>query len=76
MFGLHDPISEAALDPEWRALVAQQAHTLAALLRCLQASVAGAQRADAARLQVLAADAERFLVAQAQQHARLERARG
>jgi hypothetical protein len=64
------------LDPEWRTLVAQEAHTLAVLLHRLQAAVARAPRADAARLQVLAADAERLLAAQAQQHVSLERELG
>jgi hypothetical protein len=75
-FGLCADGPDDTLDPEWRALVAQQAHTLAALLRRLQAAVARAQRADAARLQVLAAEAERFLAAQAHQHVSLERELG
>jgi len=66
-------VSDETLDPEWRAFVAQQAHTLAALLHRLQAAVARTPRAEAARLPALAADAERLLTAQAHQHVSLER---
>jgi hypothetical protein len=71
--GLHDDVPEPALDPEWCALVRQQAHTLAVMLHRIQAAVAGAPcRTDTPRLQALAADAERLLTAQAQEHVNLE----
>ena len=77
MVGLHEAVPEVDLDLEWRVLVRQQAHTLTGMLQRLQTAVAEFHRhIDAFRLQTLAADAERFLVAQAQQHVRLERARG
>src|SRR5712692_2084890 len=78
-FGLFADVPEAALDPEWHALVSQQARTLAGMLQRLQTAVAGVpQRTDARRhttrgLQALVADAERLLTAQAQQQVRLER---
>jgi hypothetical protein len=43
-FGLHDDVPERTLDPEWRALVSQQAHTLAAMMHRLQTAVAGVHR--------------------------------
>jgi hypothetical protein len=65
-FGLQDNVPEAPLDPEWRALVRQHAHTLAAMLQRIQTAVVGARRrTDPLRLQTLAADAERLLAAQA-----------
>ena len=71
-FGLHEDIPEAALDPEWRALVSQQACTLAGMLQRLQTAVAeGQRRTDALRLQALAAAAEQLLTAQ--EHVNLER---
>jgi len=74
LFGLHEDGSEAALDPEWRALVRQQAHTLAAMLQHIQTAGVGVQRrTDARSLRALAVDAEQFLAAQAQQHVSLER---
>ena len=78
-FGLSADVPEAVLDPEWRALVRQQARTLAGMLQRLQHAVAGVpQRTDArrhatARVHALAADAERRLTAQAQGQVRLER---
>jgi hypothetical protein len=73
-FGLYDDVPGTALDPEWRALVSQQAHTLAALLQRLQTAAAGLyRRPDAHVLQALLADAERRLAAQAQEHVSLER---
>ena len=76
-FGLQDDLPEAALDSEWRALVCQQAHTLAGMLQRVQVAVAGVpRRTNAHRLQALAADAERLLAAQAQQHVSLERELG
>ncbi len=73
-FGLHADVPEAALDPEWRALVSQQAYTLAAMPQRIQTAVTeGQRRTDAFQLQILVADAERFLAAQAQQHVVLER---
>ena len=78
-FGLQAEVLDVDLDPEWRALVSQQAHTLAGMLQRLQHAVAGVpQRTDArrqatARVHALAADAERLLTAQAQQHVSLER---
>ncbi len=73
-FGLQDDVPEAAMDPEWHALISQQVHTLAAMLQRLQTAVAGGHRhTDVLRLQALAANAEQFLTAQAQQHVSLER---
>ena len=78
-FGLQAEVLDVDLDPEWRALVSQQACTLAGMLQRLQIAVAGVpQRTDArrpatARVQALAADVERLLTAQAQQHVSLER---
>jgi hypothetical protein len=73
-FDLHKDGSEAALDPEWRALVSQQAHMLAVMLQHIQTAVEGVhRRTDARSLRALAADAEQFLAAQAQQHVSLER---
>ena len=78
-FGLQAEVPDVDLDPEWCALVSQQACTLAGMLQGLQHAVARVpQRTDArrhatARVQALAADAERLLTAQAQQHVRLER---
>src|ERR1700694_1803054 len=73
-FGLQDDVPDADLDPEWRALVRQQAHTLAAMLQRIQTAVAGgSHRTDTRQLHALAADAERLLTAQAQQHVTLER---
>jgi chromosome segregation ATPase len=78
-FGLSADVPEAALDPEWRALVRQQARTLAGTLQRFQTAVAGvphrpdASRHATARVQALAADAERLLTAQAQQQVSLER---
>ena len=58
-FGLQDDVPDAALDPEWRALVSQQAPTLAAMLQRIQTAVAGGHRHIASsRLQTLAAEAE------------------
>ena len=79
-FGLQTAVPD--VDVEWRALVRQQACTLAGMLQRLQNAVAGVQqRTDArrhatARVQALAADAERLLTAQAQQHVCLERELG
>ena len=57
-FDLQDDVPGADLDPEWRALVDQQAHTLAVMLQRLQTTVAEVHhRPDGPRLQVLAADA-------------------
>ena len=78
-FGLYADVPEAALDPEWCALVRQQACTLAGMLQRIRTAVAGVpDRTDARRhttrgLQALVADAERLLTAQAQQHVSLER---
>ena len=79
-FGLQAEVPDVDLDPEWCALVSQQARTLAGMLQRLQHAVAGVQqqRTDArrhatARGHALAADAERLLTAQAQQQVRLER---
>ena len=78
-FGLQAAVPGVDVDPEWRALVSQQACTLAGMLQRLQIAVAEVQqRPDArrhatARVQALAADAERLLTAQAQQHVSLER---
>ena len=78
-FGLQVEVPDVDLDPEWCALVRQQACTLAGMLQRLQIAVAGVpQRTDArrpatARVHTLAADAERLLTAQAQQHVSLER---
>ncbi len=81
-FGLQAAVPDVDLDPEWRALVSQQACTLAGMLQRLQTAVAGVQqRPDArrhatARVHALAADAERLLTAQAQQQGSLERELG
>jgi len=78
-FGLDADVPEVALDPEWRALVRQQARTLAGMLQRFQTAVAGVpDRPDALqhktlRLQALAAEAERVLTAQAQGQVSLER---
>jgi len=78
-FGLSADVPEAALDPEWRALVRQQARTLAGMLQRLQTAVAGRPHRPGAlqhktlRLQALVADAERLLAAQAQEQVSLER---
>ena len=72
IFGFCDDRPEATIGPEWRVLVSQQAHTLAAILYRVQTTVAvvyhspEAHRSNASRLQTLAA--------QAQQHLSLERA--
>jgi hypothetical protein len=59
-FGLHKDGSEAALDPEWCALVSQQAPTLAVMLQHIHTTVEGVhRRTDARSLRALAADAER-----------------
>jgi len=71
-FGLQGDVSHACLDSAWRALVRQQAQTLAAMLHRIQTTVAGSHT-DVRQLQVVAEDAERFLTAQAQQHISLER---
>ena len=74
LFGLHEDGSEAALDPEWRALVRQQAHTLATMLQHIRTAGARVhQCTDARSLGALAAEAEQCLAAQAQQHVSLER---
>jgi len=81
-FGLQAAVPDVDLDPEWRTLVSQQAHTLATMLQRLQTAVAGGQqRTDArrhatARVHALAADAERLLTAQAQGQVSLERELG
>lgn len=78
-FGLQGEVPDVDLDPEWCALLSQQACTLAGMLQRLQHAVAGVQqRTDArrdatARVHALAADAERLLTAQAQGQVRLER---
>ena len=78
-FGLQVEVPDVDVDPEWRALVRQQACTLAGMLQRIQTAVAGvpdrtdARRHATARVQALAADAERLLTAQAQQQVSLER---
>ena len=78
-FDCCDDIPEATIGPEWRVLVSQQAHTLAAMLSRVQTTVAvvhhstDTHSSNASRLQTLAEDAERLLAAQAQQHITLER---
>jgi hypothetical protein len=73
-FTLQDDIPDADLDPEWHALVSQQAYTLAAMLQRIQTAVAKADPCtDAPRLLALAANAEQLLTVQAQQHVSLER---
>ena len=73
MFGLHDAVLEISQDLAWCALVRRQAQTLARMLQRLQTVVVGVHRhTDALSLQTLAADAERLLGAQAQQHISLE----
>ena len=77
--GLQAAVPDVALDPEWRALVSQQARTLAGMLQRFQTAVAGVHdRPDALqhktlRLQALVTDAERLLTAQAQEQVSLER---
>jgi hypothetical protein len=76
-FDFCDDRPEATLDPEWRALIRQQARTLTAMLQHIQTAVAGVHRhTDAIELQTVAADAERLLAAQAHQHVSLERELG
>ena len=81
-FGQYADAPEAALDPEWCALVRQQARTLAGMLQRIRTAVAGvpdrtdARRHATARVHALAADAERLLTAQAQEHVSLERELG
>jgi hypothetical protein len=73
-FGLHEDLPRVDLDPEWRALIRQQVHTLATLLQRIHTTAAGVQRhMDALALEILAADAEQLLAAQAHQHVSLER---
>ena len=78
-FGLQAAVLDVDLDPEWRALVRQQARTLAGMLQRIQTAVAGvpdrtdARRQATARVHALAADAERLLTVQAQQQVSLER---
>jgi hypothetical protein len=61
MFDLHEDDSEATLDPEWRALIRQQAHMLTAMLKRFQTAGAGVKRrSDARSLRALAADAEQL----------------
>ena len=55
-FGLHDDVPETDLDADWRALVRQQAQTLAALLQRLQTVARGF---DAIRLRTVATATER-----------------
>ena len=74
MFDLQDDVPGADLDLEWRTLVSQQAHTLVGILQRLQTAIAGVERLT--EVPALAADVERFLAAQAQQHVRLEHERG
>jgi len=74
MFDLQDDVPGADWDLEWRTLVSQQAHPLGGILQRLQTAIAGVERLT--EVPALAADVERFLAAQAQQHVRLEHERG
>ena len=67
-FGLQAAGAGGDLPEAWQALIASQASTLAALLSRMQTAVATMRQreAPAARLQALAAEAERVLTAQAQ----------
>jgi hypothetical protein len=55
MFGLHEDGSNLDVDPEWRALVSQQAHTLAAMLQRIHTTAAGVQRERSTCLDIPAA---------------------
>ena len=74
-FGLLAACAGGDLSEEWQALITSQASTLAALLSRVQMTVATLRQrqAPADRLQALAAEAERLLTVQAQEHVRLER---
>ena len=74
-FGLQAAVTGGDLPGEWQALIAAQAATLAELLSQIQttAMTLRRQQVPAARWQALAAEAERMLTAQAQEHVRLER---
>jgi len=68
-------MASVELPEEWQALLAHQAAVLVALLSRMQKAAATLRRrqAPAARWQVIAAEAERVLTAQAQGHVSLER---
>jgi len=74
-FGLQATGAGGDLPEEWQALIASQVSMLTALLSRMQTAVETLRQrqAPAARLQALAAEAERMLTAQAQQQVSLER---
>jgi len=74
-FGVQAAMASVELPEEWQALLAHQAAVLVALLSRMQKAAATLRRrqAPAARWQVIAAEAERVLTAQAQGHVSLER---
>ena len=77
-FGIRTAGASGDLPKEWQALLASQAATLAALLSRMQTAAATLRQRQppAAWWQVLAAEAERILTIQAQEHVSLERALG
>jgi len=77
-FGIRTAGARGDLPQEWQALLASQAATLAALVSRMQTAAAALcqRQPPAAWWQALAAEAERVLTVQAQEHVSLECALG